>query len=248
MSVKVALVTGGASGIGRAISIRLADEGYTVVIADRNSMLLDEVEGIITRNFGRCYKQQIDVTNEEALNQLFQNWEANYGRLDVLVNNAAMSKPQPLVGTDPELWDAIMDVNLKGVYLLCRLAYPLLKVNCGNVINISSIQAQSLAEGNAAYGISKAGVNYLTRVLAKEWLKDRIRVNAVLPAGVDTPLFREVAGVNTEEALRKLEASIEAGAIQTSEQIAGVVSLLLRPEASIITGTCLVADGGSQLR
>ncbi|KRF39122.1 SDR family NAD(P)-dependent oxidoreductase [Paenibacillus sp. Soil787] len=247
MPEKVALVTGGASGIGRAISIRLAEDGYTVVIVDRNSLLIDDVIESITRNSGRAYKQQIDVTNEEALSQLFQNWAANYGRLDVLINNAAMSKPKPLVDTEPALWDAVMDVNLKGVYTCCRLAYPLLKYG-GNVVNISSIQSQSLAEGNAAYGISKAGVNYLTRVLAKEWLKDRIRVNAVLPAGVDTPLFREVVGVNSEEALRKLETSIEEGEIQTSEQIAGVVSLLLRPEASIITGTCLVADGGSQLR
>ncbi|KRF44165.1 SDR family NAD(P)-dependent oxidoreductase [Paenibacillus sp. Soil787] len=242
---KVALVTGGASGIGKGIARRLAEDGYEVVIADRNSSLIDEVINEITASSGSAYKEVIDVSDEQAINELFQSWSGRYGRLDVLVNNAATNKPKSLIETEPVDWDFVMDVNLKSVYLFSRGGYPFLKESQGAVVNISSIMGQQLlSSGNTSYGVSKAGVNYLTRVLAKEWLKDHIRVNAIVPAAVDTPLLR--AGLS-EEGKQSLEDSISKGMIQTPEQIAGVVSLFLRPEASIITGTCLVADGGSQL-
>lgn len=242
---KVALVTGGASGIGKGIALRLAEDGYEVVIADRNSALIDEVVDEITAASGSASKEVIDVSDEQAINKLFQSWSERYGRMDVLVNNAATNKPKSLVDTEPVDWDFVMDVNLKSVYLFSRKAYPFLKESQGAVVNISSIMGQQLlSSGNTSYGVSKAGVNYLTRVLAKEWLKDHIQVNAIVPAEVDTPLLR--AGLS-EEGKSKIEQRISEGKVQTTEQIAGVVSLLLRPEASIITGTCLVADGGSQL-
>lgn len=246
MLKKVALVTGGASGIGRGIALRLATEGYEVVIIDQNSSLIDEIVNEIRGASGMAYKEVLDVTDEQAINLLFQSWSDRYGRLDVIVNNAATNRPKLLVDTEPEEWDVVLDVNLKSVYLLCRQAHPFLKESQGAIVNISSVLGTlSLANGNASYGVSKAGVNYLTRVMAKEWLKDHIRVNAVVPAAVDTPLLR--AGLS-QDGMLKLEENIRNGVYQTTDQIAGVVSLLLRPEASIITGTCLVADGGSQLR
>lgn len=246
MSRKVALVTGGAAGIGRGIALRLASDGYEVVIVDRNTSLIDEVVVEIAGASGVAHKVVLDVTDEQAIISLLEGWPDRYGRLDVIVNNAATNRPKPLIESSSEEWDVVMDVNLKAVYMLCRQAYPLLKESQGAIVNISSaLGTLLLANGNASYGVSKAGVNYLTRVMAKEWLKDRIRVNAVVPAAVDTPLLRE--GLS-EEGLLKLDENLRNGIYQTTEQIAGVVSLLLRPEASIITGTCLVADGGSQLR
>src|SRR4051794_1270645 len=127
MSRKVALVTGGASGIGRGVALRLANDGYEVIIADRNSSLIDEVVNEITEASGKAFKEVIDVSDEQAIQELFRNWPETYGSLDVLVNNAATNKPKPLADTEPHEWDFVMDVNLKGAYMFCRGAYPFLK-------------------------------------------------------------------------------------------------------------------------
>jgi NAD(P)-dependent dehydrogenase (short-subunit alcohol dehydrogenase family) len=245
---QVALIIGGGSGIGKATAFQLAQLGFYVVIADRNEEALCETLLEMQLFSEDVQMKMVDIIEEEQVIELFNQWPAPLSRLDVLVNCAGVSNPKPLLETNTGLWDLIMDVNLRGTYLLCKYAFPFLKQSEGMVINVASIMGTCVYPNNAAYSASKAAVIHLTKTLAAEWLEYKVRVNAVAPAKVDTPLLRKLSRGTAEDIEREIMAGIEANRIQTSEQIAGVISLLLRSEAKILNGICLIADGGSQLR
>jgi NAD(P)-dependent dehydrogenase (short-subunit alcohol dehydrogenase family) len=247
MLQRVALVTGGASGIGKAIAQRLLEDGFRVIIVDRNLDVLRMTYQEMQQGSRDVYMEHVDVLQETEIIELFKACSQVHGRLDVLVNCAAMTNQKTLLATEPMEWNLIMEVNLRGVYYMCKHAYPLLKECEGAVINIASVMGVNVYPGNTAYGVSKAGLIHLTKSLASEWKKDRIRVNVISPATVDTPLLRKYMAGSEVEIEQTIAEGIMDNRIQTSEQVADVVSLFVRPEARIINGTSIVVDDGSQL-
>ncbi len=202
-SQKIVLITGAAGGIGRAAVTLFAQKGWRVIGVDRNI-------------FGDDFPQnglfiQSDISRPEDMHAIFEKANAFTDSLDALVNNAAMQVAKPLIETTVEEWDAVMAANLRSVFLGVKLAHPLLKARGGAaVVNVSSVHAIQTSANIAAYAASKGGLLALTRAMAIEFAPDNIRVNAILPGAVDTPMLRaglgrgHVGGENVQERLDNL--------------------------------------------
>jgi NAD(P)-dependent dehydrogenase (short-subunit alcohol dehydrogenase family) len=239
---KVAIVTGSASGIGRATAIRLAKEGAkVVVVTDQRVALGQETVDIITADGGVAAFVQADVGVAADVEKMVQFAVDTYGRLDILVNNAARGRGM-LLEMSEEDWDRVMDVCLKSVWLGAKAAYlEMIKVGGGSIINISSVNAVAASPGSGAYNAAKGGVNQLTRALAVDLGKHNIRVNAVLPGHVGThPQIYE----NDPSALWSFTEACPIGRIGTAEDIAGAVLYLASDDAAWVTGSMLTVDGG----
>lgn len=242
---KVVLVSGVGGGIGRGIAHVFAEAGWRVVGVDRQPA--QKINGV--HRF-----VQADISDEAATASLFREVAVQEGQLDALVNNAAIQVCKPLVETTPQEWDAVMNSNLRAVYLAVREAYTLLRVNGGAIVNISSVHAVATSANIAAYAASKGGLLALSRALAIELAADAIRVNAVLPGAVDTPMLRNglerghLTG-NTEERLRSLGQRHVMGRVGQPTEIAQAVLFLADSyRSSFITGQTLVVDGGATAR
>jgi NAD(P)-dependent dehydrogenase (short-subunit alcohol dehydrogenase family) len=253
MEHKVALVTGGASGLGKAIARRLAADGATVVISDAQRDL--GAATAATRSF--TFLEQ-DVSDEARWAQVVREIEKSHGHLDVLVNNAGVLGPMSDVSpeTTPFAdWKRIFAVNVDGVFLGCRAAIPAMRrAGSGSIINISSIAGLRATPYATAYGASKAAVRQLTKSVAQHCAEQKlnIRCNSVHPGDVRTPLWErgmaEAAcgrGVSLEEAMAEEEADCPMGGRTLPEDIAAAVSFLASDEARRITGICLIVDGGT---
>lgn len=248
MSRRTVLITGGASGIGEAAAREFIRRRYQVVLLDKSKTMLDRIVERYERHRDSIVPIELDITRDEAVADLFVRWKETFGDLHSVVNNAATIKIVPFAATEASDWDAMMNVNLRAVYLICRHAYPLLRATRGSVINIGSVKGEYAVPGYSIYGVTKAGLSHLTRSLAVEWRRDGIRVNAVCPGTVDTPLLREMLRLegHSAEAVKRIVAEgLADRTIQTAEQIARFVFSLTRPDASIVTGACIVADEGS---
>jgi NAD(P)-dependent dehydrogenase (short-subunit alcohol dehydrogenase family) len=239
---KVALITGAAGGIGAATVQAFAATGWSVIGVDREKAALP--------GGARCI--QTDVADPAALAGVFDDIGAAEGRLDALVNNAAVQICRPLVATSPEEWDRVMDTNVGAVYHAVRLAHPLLKKAGGAIVNVSSVHAVATSADIAAYAASKGAVLSLTRALAIELAPDGIRVNAVLPGAVDTPMLR--AGLSRghlggKDALAALAGRTVIGRVGQPGEIAQAILFLADDgRSSFITGQPLVVDGGATAR
>ncbi len=235
---KIAVVTGGARGQGAAHALRLATEGYGVYTAD----LLDEAgeaEAARLRESGLdvTYVHH-DVSDETSWQTLMKTVESGHGRLDVLVNNAGIIHVTPIADEDIKAWKRLLDVNLTGAFLGIRAAIPLMDAaGGGSIINISSIFGPAGAIGYPAYAASKAGLLGLTRTAALELAPKKIRVNAVCPGGVSTPM-------NANEPDGGVVPETPLGRRADVSEIAGAIAFLAGPDASFVTGTELVVDGG----
>lgn len=244
---RVAIVTGGGSGIGRAVGIRLAKAGAAgIVINYAHSADDAESAAVELRSLGTdALPIKADIANEPAVKAMVAATVEHFGRLDVLINNAGTTHFIPHADLDAlteEVWNEILGVNLKGTFYCCRAAAPELKKTRGVIVNIASIAAHRATGSSIAYGISKAGVVQLTRMLAGSLAPD-VRVNSVSPGLVSSRWFRKRFG---EEAAQKQEAGFVAGiplrAIATPDDVALAVMGLV--ENDQITGQDLIIDGG----
>ena len=239
---KVAVVTGGASGIGLATARRFAAEGATVVIADFNPVsgaaAAAEVAGLFV---------QVDVTDEAQVNALFATANETYGSVDIAFNNAGISPPDDdsIETTELPAWQNVQDVNLKSVYLCCRAALKyMVAQQSGSIINSASFVAVlGSATSQISYTASKGGVLAMSRELGVQFARQGIRVNALCPGPVNTPLLQELFAKDEVRAQRRL-VHIPTGRFAEPEELAAAVAFLASDDSSFITGSTFLVDGG----
>jgi len=245
---RTVLVTGAAGGIGRATVSLFAEKSWRVIGVDRSEFGSDfPPTGLFI---------QSDISRSEDMQSIFEKAHAFTESLEALVNNAALQVAKPLVETTVEEWDAVMASNLRSVFLGVKLAHPLLKAaNESAVVNISSVHAIQTSANIAAYAASKGGLLALTRAMAIEFAPDNIRVNAILPGAVDTPMLRaglgrgHVGHGDVQERLDNLARKTVNGKVGRPEEIAHAIYFLADSEqSSFMTGQALVVDGGATAR
>ncbi|MDH4423808.1 SDR family NAD(P)-dependent oxidoreductase [Bacillus thuringiensis] len=244
---KVAIVTGAASGIGKATAKRLAKEGAAVVVADYNAEAGEKVAEEIRAEGGKAVAQKVDVSNEVEIKAMVERAINEFGKLNILHNNAAATGNNDIDGdvvhVKTKNWDYIMAVNLRGVMLGCKYAIPeMIKAGDGSIINTSSGSALSGEYGRTAYAASKAGILALTRSVATQYGKQGIRCNAILPGLVLTPASK---GAFTPEMLGLLEEGHLTPFVGEPDDIANMVTFLASDRARFITGQQIPVDGGA---
>ncbi len=241
-SGRVVVVTGGASGIGAATCRRLAAEGATVVVAD-----IDETAGAAVAAEVGGHFTAVDVTDEAGVVELYASAAAAHGGIDVLVNNAGISPPEDgsILETGLEAWRRVQEVNLTSVYLCCRHGIPhLLARGGGAVVNTASFAAvMGAATSQISYTASKGGVLALSRELGVEFARRGVRVNAICPGPVNTPLLLELFAKDPERAARRL-VHVPMGRFGEAEEIAAAIAFLASDDASFLTAAALMVDGG----
>lgn len=242
---KVALITGASKGIGEAIARFYAAYGAKVVINSRKQEDLDAVAKSIRDSGGECIGIAANAGDAKACQDLIEKIVSLYGGLDILVNNAATNPTYgPLLKSEDWAFDKIMSVNVKAPFALANLAHPHMKQRGGgSVINISSIAGLTPDPGLGLYSVSKAALNMLTKVQAKEWGRDGIRVNSICPGLVKTK-FSEGLWSN-EETLKRLVGRLPIARMGTVEEIAGLALYLASPISGYCTGAVFTADGGT---
>jgi NAD(P)-dependent dehydrogenase (short-subunit alcohol dehydrogenase family) len=244
---QTALITGGGTGMGRAIALAFSREGAGVIVAGRRAEKLHEVVSEIEKQGGQALAVSCDVTQSKDAERAVQESVARFGRLDVLVNNAGALHISTVESIPEEDWDRIMLVNLKGPFLMSRAALPALrKAGGGSIINIGSILGLVGMKGRAAYATSKGGVTTLTKSMALDYAHEKIRVNCICPALVETELIRDLFGSGSEgEAVRRSRiAQIPLGRIGRPEDVADLAVFLASKESSWVTGVAIPLDGG----
>ncbi len=240
---KVAVVTGASRGIGRAIALEFAKEGANIVVNYRTRS--EEAEEVVRRieEIGRkALAVRADVSDPEQVEEMASLAFEEFGRVDVLVNNAGIIIKAPLEELAPEDWDRVISVNLNGVFYAMRsFGVRMMRQGGGSIINVASVAGHTPLEGGGAYSASKAGVIILTRQAAVEWGPKGIRVNAICPGPVLTDMLRSEY---TEEELRRRERLTPAGRLGRPEDVAKLAVFLASDEASYITGAVYDVDGG----
>lgn len=245
---KVVLITGAAGGIGRATVSLFDEKGWRVIGVDRAP-------------FGEGFPAnglfiQTEISRPESMESIFQQVRAFTETLDALVNNAAVQVAKPLIETSVEEWDMVIANNLRPAFLLSKLAYPLFKTAGGGaIVNVSSVHAVQTSTNIAAYATSKGGLLALTRAVAIEFAQDNIRVNAILPGAVDTPMLRaglnrgHLAGEDIYARLDNLARKTVNGRVGTPEEIAHAIYFLADDtQSSFMTGQAMIVDGGATAR
>ncbi len=241
---KVALISGGARGQGAVEARLFAQEGAQVVIGD---ILEDEgrrLEAEINELGGSCVFVHLDVTSEEGWQRAVNTAVEQFGKLDVLVNNAGIFRLATVEETSSELWDEIMDINGKGVFLGTKVAIPeMRKAGGGSIVNISSVAGLIGSQYSAAYGASKGAVRLLTKSTAVQYAREGIRANSIHPGVIETPMTADNL-LGDEEARQRTIARHPLGRFGQPEDVAYGVLFLASDESSFMTGSELVIDGG----
>ena len=244
---KVAIVTGSSSGIGKATALRLASEGAAVcVVANRNVEGGQATAREIAEGGRGSLFVQADVSVAADCERVVAETLAALGRVDVLVNNAGITRGAPLERLDEALWDTVLDTNLKSAYLMSRAAVPdMLGRGWGAIVNVSSVHAQATAPGLAVYAASKAGMTGLTRGLALELGPRGVRVNCILPGTIDTSLYSRSNREVDRAAWKPRESEGQAmKRLGSPDEIAAAIAFLASDDASFVNGATLTADGG----
>jgi len=245
---RVVLITGAAGGVGRATVTLFAEKGWRVIGVDRQA-------------FGDGFPAdglfiQSDISKAENIDRIYSQASGFTHTLDAVVNNAALQITKPLLETTVEEWDLVIASNLRSVFLGAKLAHPLLKAHGGGAfVNVSSVHAVATSMNISAYAASKGGLLALTRAMAIEFALDNIRVNAVLPGAVDTPMLRaglnrgHAGGASMPERLENLARRTVNGRIGTPTEIAHVIYFLAdETQSSFMTGQAIIVDGGATAR
>ncbi len=248
---KTVLITGGGSGIGRASAVRFASEGAAVCIAGRNRNTLLAAAASMDNLSGDVFPLQGDVSSAAGCRTIVEKAVDKTGRIDILVNSAGVWEEDLAENVTEEVWDRIIDINLKGTFFMCRYAIPWLKETEGSIINIGSDSGMIGNGGGAVYCASKGGVTLLTKTLAVELAQDGIRVNAVCPGDVMTPMMERALHTygndNAETYYKSLLALYPQGEkarFTRPEEIAEAVFFLSGSNVKPITGVCLPVDFG----
>ncbi|MEJ2510547.1 MAG: SDR family NAD(P)-dependent oxidoreductase [Anaerolineales bacterium] len=241
------LITGANGGIGRAAVLEFSQRGWDVIGVDRDPLGFEfPKEGFFL---------QADISKPENVDKIFSQVAESYQKLDALVNNAAIQIAKPLIETTLEEWDALMAVNLRAVFYSVQRAYALLKAAKGAIVNVSSVHAVATSADIASYAASKGALLALTRSMAIEFAKDNVRVNAILPGAVDTPMLEaglsreHVSGGSLEDRKADLARKHVIGRVGTPQEIAkAIVFLADNEQSSFMTGHPLIVDGGATIR
>jgi meso-butanediol dehydrogenase / (S,S)-butanediol dehydrogenase / diacetyl reductase len=243
---KIALVTGGAAGIGAAIVRRLVHEGARVLVGDRDQPRGD---ALCAQLGGESVFQGLDVADAASFAAAIDRAIALWGRLDILVNNAGIALPAATVqDTTLDQFEQLVNVNLRSVFLGCKLVYPHLRASSGCVLNISSMAGVTGQERHAIYGATKGAINALTKCTAVDWGRDGIRINALCPAGVWTDTLRAWMKAQPDPTTIQtyLDEIHALGYCPEPEEIASVAAFLCSDEAKFITGCVMPVSGGSE--
>ncbi|CAM4013486.1 3-oxoacyl-ACP reductase [Nocardiopsis rhodophaea] len=239
---RVAVITGAGSGIGKATALRLASEGGTIVAVDLDR----DAGGAVAKETGGLFIAA-DVTHEEAVRAAFAEVKEVYGRVDVAFNNAGISPPEDdsILDTGIEAWRKVQEVNLTSVYLCCKYALPHMREQGkGAIVNTASFVAtMGAATSQISYTASKGGVLAMSRELGVQFARDGVRVNALSPGPVNTPLLKELFAKDPERAQRRL-VHVPFGRFAEPEEIAAAVAFLASDDASFITASNFLVDGG----
>ena len=232
---KVCIVTGGSSGIGKATAIQLAREGGKVVIVARNEESGKEVEKEIADAGGHAFFISADIGITANIEAIISSTLKKWNALDVLVNNAAMMTFEPITKLSEDKWDKLMSVNLKSVFIFCKLCIPHMK--SGAIVNVSSVHAHDTTANVIPYAASKGALEAFTRGVSREYDISQVRINCVAPGAVDTPMLW--SNPNIQSGQEKIE-----GNIGKPEDIAEAICYLASEQAKYVNGTTLVIDGG----
>ena len=244
---KVALITGSGSGMGRATSFVFAEAGAKVVVSDINEKQIEEVSSEINSSSGTCLKQILDVTNQENIKEVIANVIEEFGRLDILINNAGISIPTTIDDENYEQsWDRTFDVLLKGQVNLIRAALPFIrKSDCGRIVNISSTEGLGATPRISPYTSAKHGVIGLTRSLAAELGSQGITVNCICPGPINTAM---TAAIPIEDKQIYARRRVPLKRYGEPEEVAHMTLSLCLPAASFVNGAVLPVDGGLSIK
>lgn len=240
---QVALITGASRGIGHDVALAMANAGATVIVTARDTQALSNLVTQIEAEGGTALALELDMKNIQQINEVVAQVVEKFDRLDILVNNAGIGTNHDAVDVTESDWDHLMEVNLKGLFFMCQaVGKQMLQQNYGRIINMSSQAGQVGILRHAVYCASKGGVDQLTRVLALEWAKHGVRVNAVAPTFIRTPGTAE--RLDTPEFAADVLSRLPIGYVGNTMDVAGAVIYLASPAADLLNGTILLIDGG----
>ena len=243
---KVALVTGGSRGIGRAICLRLATEGAKVAVVDILEQEAAQTAEEIKTKGSQALAIKTDVTQLDQVRACIQKIKDTWGAVDVLVNNAGWDKVEPFVDSQPATWDKVIAINLKGPINFCHAVIPqMIERGAGKIITISSDAGRVGSTGEAVYSACKAGVIGFSKTLARELARSKINVNVVCPGPTDTALLKQVtAGEKGARIIEAMTKAVPFRRLGQPEEIANAVAFFASPDADFVTGQVLSVSGG----
>lgn len=243
LSGKVALVTGGTRGLGEVAAMALAKAGADIAVCGRNKDDLQRVSSAITKTGKSAEGVYLDVTSAESVREAVERILQHFGKIDILVNNAGVNHRVPVLEYDEDAWDMVINTNLKGYFLVAKAVVPqMIEHGYGKVINMSSILGTVALPNQLAYAASKGGVDQMTKVMAVEWARQGVRVNAIGPTYFETDLVVQIR--NDPERYNFINTRTPMGRWGYLNELEGIVIFLAAPASDFITGQTIYIDGG----